>query len=201
MKGKFNPEWRWRRKKRGLPQVLSREEVNKLLSYPFSDTEFGLRDKAILELLYASGLRIAELASLDRDKIDFRERNFRVWGKGSKERLGTFGIPAKRALLDYLRVRKDKEKPLFLNRYKGRLSIRMMQRLVQFYGLKTINRKIHPHLLRHSFATHLLEGGASIFTVQELMGHSWIGSTQIYTHLSQDYLQKEYTKAHPRAQL
>ncbi len=196
---KFNPAKLVKYPRRGkkLPVVLSEEEITWLLEVPRGDDFFSLRDRAILELLYATGIRVSELVSLDIWDLDLRERFIKVKGKGGKERIVPFGRPAYRALSSYLRVRKNPQDPsLFQNKFGRRLSVRWVQRLVDKYIMKTsISKKVSPHKIRHSFATHLLKMGADIRTIQELLGHSSLATTQKYTHLDLETLRKEYDKA------
>lgn len=192
---------------RRLPSFLTPSQVSDLLQAVDVSSLQGLRDRAIVELLYASGIRVSELASLDMDSVNLGSREIRVWGKGSRERLVLMGKPAAMALELYLRegrpklLGKRKNDALFLNRFGGRVSERTVQttlsRLAQKAGLE---KAVHPHLLRHTFATHLLDGGADLRTVQELLGHVSLSSTQIYTHVTQTQARRVYLAAHPRAQ-
>jgi site-specific recombinase XerD len=187
-----------------LPRVLEAEQVAELVASPTNDDAFGLRDRAILELLYATGLRVAELVSLNADGVDLREGKFVVRGKGRKERLVLAGKPALDALRRYLTrgrpalvklsPRRGDAEPLFLNRDGGRLSARAVQTIVHQAGQAT-GVHAHPHLLRHSFATHLLDGGADLRVVQELLGHSSAETTQIYTHVTEARQRQVYTDA------
>ncbi len=192
---------------RRLPSFLTLEEIRRLLEAPDQSTPQGQRDRAWLELLYASGLRISELARLDMGQVNLDTREIRVWGKGSKERLVLMGKPAAEALGAYLsrgRPRLLGEKrshAVFLNRYGGRLTERRVQIMLEKYArLAGIGKRVHPHMLRHTFATHLLDGGADLRVVQELLGHANLASTQIYTHVTQSQARKVYLSAHPRAQ-
>ena len=179
--------------KRGkrLPKVLPPGTVEALLDAPDRDTPAGLRDRAMFELLYGAGLRISELVSLDAGEIDLDHGAAIVRGKGSKERVVLFGGPGVRAVKAYLDFGRPKlangaEAALFLNRFGGRLTARAVQMIVKKHALAAgIEADVHPHLLRHSFATHLLDGGAELRVVQELLGHSSPTTTQIYTHVSQ----------------
>ncbi len=190
-----------------LPTVLEVSEVERLLSSPDTSTPRGLRDRAILELLYATGLRVSEVASLRISDIDFAEKLVRVKGKGGKERIALLHDEALNWLERYL----TESRPLFLQRgkqvtdivfvsQKGTpLTVRQIHRLVDGYAKKVLGRRISPHALRHSFATHLLEGGADLRVIQELLGHSSLAATQIYTRLSRTHLKRVYEKAHPRS--
>ncbi|MEK7281293.1 MAG: tyrosine-type recombinase/integrase, partial [Chloroflexota bacterium] len=191
---------------RRLPSFLAQEDVERLLAAPDTATPTGRRDKAILELLYASGVRLSELTSLNLPQIDLENRELRVWGKGAKERIVLMGKPAAQALESYLSQARPqlasggKTEALFLNRYGQRLSRRSLQQLLKEYAIKAgVKGNVYPHLLRHTFATHLLDGGADLRVVQELLGHASLASTQIYTHVSQSRARQVYLNAHPRA--
>ena len=179
-----------------LPKVLDTAMLDALLAAPDSTTPAGLRDRAMLELLYGGGLRISELVGLDVNSIDLGDGSAIIHGKGSKERVALFGEPAMAALERYLDagraelgVHNPKSKiqnALFLNRFGNRLTARSVQSLIKRHALAAgISADVHPHLLRHSFATHLLDGGADLRIVQDLLGHSSANTTQIYTHVSQ----------------
>jgi len=198
---------RKRRSARHLPAVLSEEEIESLLDAPATTTALGRRDRALLELLYSAGTRASETVGLDIGDVDLRRGLARVFGKGGKERLAAVGTHAVRALEDYLAdperpgQRKARNAPLFLNARGGRLSTRSLERIVERYVLQAgIRRHATPHTLRHSFATHLLDRGADLRSVQELLGHAHLVTTQIYTHVSIERLREIYEKAHPRAQ-
>jgi integrase/recombinase XerC len=189
-----------------LPSFLTREEMEKLLGAPDLSTPLGQRDRALLELLYASGLRVSELASLTPEQIDLNSNEIRVWGKGSKERMVLMGEPAAAALKSYLKegrtklLGKKRSQALFLNRYGQRLPARSVQRLLEGHAKKAgIGKRVHPHMLRHTFATHMLDGGADLRVVQELLGHARLTSTQIYTHVTKGQARKVYLSAHPLA--
>ena len=193
-----------------LPSFLYLEEINKLIETPFGHTIFGIRDRAILELLYGTGMRVGELVNLDIRDIDLYEKTVRVFGKGSKERILPLGNPSIKAVQKYLTVRNifrknisiDKNNPnaLFLNRFGGRLSARSIRRfLIKYMKIAGLNKKISPHVLRHSFATHLLGGGADLRSVQELLGHESLSTTQIYTHITKERLKAIYKKSYPRS--
>ena len=190
-----------------LPSFLSIEEMNRLLEAPDLSTPQGRRDRALLELLYASGLRVSELVSLNLEQVNLETREIRVWGKGSKERMVLIGEPAARALTDYLNqgrlelLGKKVSSALLLNRYGKRLIERRVQRILEKYAnIINIGKRVYPHMLRHTFATHLLDGGADLRVVQELLGHASLSSTQIYTHVSKSQAKKVYLSAHPMAQ-
>jgi len=190
-----------------LPSFLTVEEMVRLLKAVDLSDPVGQRDRAILELLYAAGIRVSELANLDVGQVNLNTNEIRVWGKGSKERVVLIGEPAAQALTAYLNEGRlklmDKKKggALFVNRYGRRLTERSVQKMLQKYAvLAGIDKRIHPHLLRHTFATHLLDGGADLRVVQELRGHANLSSTQIYTHVSQSQARKVYLSAHPMAQ-
>jgi site-specific recombinase XerD len=177
---------------RRLPDILTSHDIDRMVAAADGREPPDLRDRAIMELLYAAGLRVSEIASLDLDAIDVRDRAVRVHGKGKKERVGIFGEPAAEALARYLRdarpalATQKQEEALFLNRFGGRLTVRSVQSLVRKYATKAgLPTAAHPHLLRHSFATHLLDGGADLRVVQELLGHESPNTTQIYTHVSE----------------
>ncbi len=192
-----------------LPMVLDEKEMLALLEAPEGDTAMALRDQAILETLYSTGMRVSELVQLDFLKIDFIGGICRVTGKGNKERLCPIGDKAMKSIRRYVASRKDepkkKESPaVFLNHAPNqagsRLSDRSVRRIVDKYIQKTCKREnISPHTLRHSFATHLLNKGADLRSVQELLGHENLSTTQIYTHVSTVRLRQAYDKAHPRA--
>jgi len=189
-----------------LPSFLTTEEIERLLKAPDLSKPVGQRDRALLELLYASGLRVSELVSLNLEQIDLDTREIRVWGKGAKERIVLMGRPAAESLSAYLTqgrtnlLGEKKNRALFLNRYGGRLTERMVQKILEDYTrLAGIGKKVHPHMLRHTFATHLLDGGADLRVVQELLGHANLSSTQIYTHVTKSQAKKIYLSAHPMA--
>lgn len=195
------------RKPRNLPHVLSTEDVRKLLEAPPATTPMGLRDRAILETLYSAGLRIGELVGLNDSDVDLAAEILRVRGKGRRERLAPLGSYAVRAIRRWLAVRKvhprlaaRPDRPLFVNRFGERLTTRSVARMLEKYLRQTgLDRRTTPHTLRHSFATHLLNAGADIRSVQELLGHKSLVTTQIYTHLTTSNLKAVYEKAHPRA--
>lgn len=196
----------------GVPKALSEDEVRALLSSPLGDDPIPVRDRAILELLYATGMRISELSSLSLSSIDERARLCRVVGKGNKERIVPVGSFALRALSAWLSAkgrprfvrektaRRDDKDALFLSTRGRRMGRQAVWRVVHAHGVRAgLSSKVTPHVLRHSFATHLLDHGADIRVVQELLGHASITTTQVYTKVSQDHLLRAYAKAHPRA--
>ncbi len=192
-----------------LPPSLSIDQIDKLLAVPDESSERGVRDRAIYELLYASGLRVSELVQLNIEDMSLSERLVKVRGKGKKERLVPFGEQARAALAAYMAMRgkllrrqKTSVDPgaVFLNLRGGRLTARSVERnLQQYVRSSNLSLEAHPHLLRHSFATHLLSAGADLRSIQELLGHANLSTTQKYTHVSIEELMKVYKKAHPRA--
>ena len=184
-----------------LPDFLTLEEVEKILNIPSEKNWQSLRDKAILELLYSTGIRVGELTSLKIGDIDFFQELIKVKGKGKKERIVPIGRYALKALIEYIERRPNKkEKNVFLNKYGKPLSERSVERIIDKFSKKAgIGKKITPHTFRHTFATHMLDRGADLRTVQELLGHERITTTQIYTHLTVEKLKEFYNKTHPRA--
>ena len=193
-----------------LPKHLSIEEAIKFIEAPNIETDLGKRDRAMLELMYATGVRVAELTKLNLGHIDFKNRLIRVTGKRRKERIIPFGEPAGEALKKYLDVRDGfldaapvssrEPEALFLNYQGTRITTRSVGRMVDKYIRECAGRyDISPHALRHSFATHLLDSGADLRDIQELLGHARLSSTQIYTHVSMEKLIQVYDKAHPKA--
>lgn len=179
--------------------LISSDELGRLLESSDSNDIKGLRDKAILELLFSTGLRLAELCSLSHDDIDFKKDEFTIRGKGDKLRLVFVSTRAKNALKDYLNKRTDMEEPLFINLKGGRLTPRSVERIVHYYAIKAgISKKVTPHIIRHCFATDLLGAGADIRSVQALLGHSNIATTQIYTHVTDRQLQDVHRAFHDK---
>jgi integrase/recombinase XerC len=198
------------RVERKLPNHLTIQEMIRFIEAPDIDTVLGKRDRAMLELLYASGVRVSELVGLNLSDIDFPNQTLRVKGKGRKERIVPFGEHAKQAIEGYLAVRGellveadiDRVDPLavFINYQGTRITTRSVGRMVDKYVLRCSNlHHISPHSLRHSFATHLLDAGADLRTIQELLGHARLSSTQVYTHVSMEKLIEVYDRAHPKA--
>lgn len=192
-----------------LPDVLSIQQMDALLAQPFEEGAKGKRDQAILEVLYGCGLRVSELVGLNLADIFFDEGFMRIVGKGEKERIVPISGAAQRCLVGYLeKARLELSKPyakptsaVFLNARGGRLSRQSVHKLVVNAGLFLGIENLHPHTLRHSFATHLLEGGADLRVIQEILGHSDISTTQIYTHVDRSHIRAEYLSAHPRSQI
>jgi len=195
------------RQDRKLPRFLYSQDIEELLNIPDTSSIKGIRDKAILETLYATGLRVSELVGLDLDSIDLSEQLIRVTGKGNKERIVPLGKKSKEALINYIKnsrrylLRKNQQasQALFLNRFGQRISARSIRNIINYWVKEiAINQKISPHTLRHSFATHLLDNGADLRSVQELLGHVKLSTTQIYTHVTRERVKKIYDKTHPR---
>lgn len=189
-----------------LPRYLSTDEVKNLLSAPDIGDSQGLRDRAMLELLYAAGMRVSELVNLNLSDIDSGRAQIKVLGKGNKERMVLVGRPAMRAVMTYIRegrpklIGKKTSNAIFLNRFGSRLTVRSVQMGLAKYAMKAgIKGEVTPHVLRHTFATHLLDGGADLRAVQELLGHESLSTTQIYTHVSQARAREVYLNTHPGA--
>ena len=194
------------RQEKKLPRFLAKEQAQALVESPQAEARFGLRDRAILETLYSAGLRVAELAGLDLDDLDLGEGMATVRGKGRRERLALLGPQAVAALVQWLAARPALNprgtgaEAVFLNKLGTRLTTRSVGRLLEKHVARTgTEPSTSPHTLRHTFATHLLDAGADIRGVQELLGHKSLGTTQIYTHVSQQRLRESYDRAHPRA--
>lgn len=200
------------RQAKRLPKAITIDQVEKLLSAPNDADVLGRRDRAMLETLYSTGLRVSELVGLNFADLDVQGEALHVRGKGKKERIVPLGSHALRAIsryVDMLRgdarfaqvVIADRQKPLFVNKHGGRLSSRSVRRKLDKYLKQAgLDPTISPHTLRHTFATHLLDNGADLRSVQELLGHQSLSTTQVYTHLTSQRMQEAYTKAHPRAQ-
>lgn len=190
-----------------LPDVLSVDQVAKLLDGMPMGTPREIRDATMLEVLYGCGLRVSELVGLDLDRINFEEGALRVLGKGAKERLVPFSGMAAQRMQTYLADARphltcSKAQPtpaVFLNARGGRISRQSVHAVVEKAGLSIGIKNLHPHTLRHSFATHMLEGGADLRAIQEMLGHSDIATTQIYTHVQMSHIREEYFAAHPRS--
>lgn len=189
-----------------LPRVLTIKEIELLLKQPDAVSSAGQRDRAMLELLYATGIRVSELVSLNLNDVNLEMGYVRCFGKGSKERIVPLGSLAQRSVGEYLGrgradlVNDDQEQALFVNHHGRRLTRQGFWKIVKKYGADAkIEKDITPHTLRHSFATHLLENGADLRSVQEMLGHADISTTQIYTHITKGRLKEVYAKAHPRA--
>jgi integrase/recombinase XerC len=196
--------------RRQLPTFLSVDLAKQVVEAP-DESAVGLRDRAVLELLYGSGLRVGELVRLNREDVDLANATGRVLGKGGKERIVPLGRPCVAAIEAYLRVRgalvhpktgAEDPRALFLARGGARLGVRRVQKLVARFGALGAGRAdLHPHALRHTCATHLLDGGADLRAIQELLGHASLSTTQRYTHVSMEHLMKVYDAAHPLARL
>lgn len=188
-----------------LPDVISREQAAALLDQPFPRTASGQRDRAMLEVLYGCGLRVSELCGLDQRDVVLEDEVLRVFGKGSKERVVPVMGTAAATLASYLGewrsglVGRTSVPAVFLNAHGGRISRQSVHSIVERYGRVVGIEGLHPHTLRHSFATHLLEGGADLRIVQELLGHADISTTQLYTHVDRTHVRMAYLCAHPRA--
>lgn len=186
-----------------LPDTLSVDEIEQLLSGMSEDT-LGLRDQAIIELIYSAGMRLSELVSLDVTEVTRGLDMVSVTGKGRKQRLVPVGRKARQAISAWLQVRKEIAKPeepgLFVSQRGTRISARNIQARLEYWARRSgLNRKLHPHMLRHSFASHILESSGDLRAVQELLGHANISTTQVYTHLDFQHLAQVYDRAHPRA--
>lgn len=204
-----------------LPRVLTKDDANALMEFPEGDRVLDLRNRAILETLYSTGARVSEVVGLDRDDVDLPEGLVRLRGKGRKERIVPIGSVAMEALKEYLHANQssvlpstklgalslskgspqhwEAPVPVFQNRRGGRLTARSVERMVEKYSRRLPGGRISPHALRHSFATHLLDEGADLRAIQELLGHVSLATTQKYTHLATDHLLEVYDRAHPRA--
>lgn len=194
------------RPERKLPHFLTTQEIGRLLQAPPKDDSMALRDRAIFEVLYSAGLRVSELVGINDSDLDLEDGYVRVAGKGKRERLAPLGSFAIKAIQRWKRQREvqgqPKDKPLFVNKFGKRITTRSIGRMIEKYiKLTGLDKRTSPHTLRHSFATHLLDAGADIRSVQELLGHKSLVTTQIYTHVSTAGLKNIYEKAHPRAKL
>jgi integrase/recombinase XerD len=194
-------------KSRKLPHVLSHSEVNKLLESTSGSDPIALRDRALLEVMYGCGLRASEAIGLDVGDVDLTHDYVRPHGKGSKERIVPLGREAARSIERYLRsgrpelVRSEPQRKLFVNFRGGALSRQGLYKIIQRHAKQVgLDGKMSPHTLRHTFATHLLSGGCDLRSVQEMLGHADVATTQLYTHLSRERIKEVYFKAHPRAQ-
>ena len=186
-----------------LPDALSPDEATRLVGID-GDSPLAIRDRAMLELFYSSGLRLSELAGLTIDRVDWTSGEVRVWGKGAKERIVPVGEPAMRALERWREARSGLAAPgsnaLFVSQQGAQISVRSIQMRMKAWAIKQgLPRHVHPHMLRHSFASHVLQSSGDLRAVQEMLGHASIASTQVYTHLDFQYLSKVYDAAHPRA--
>ena len=187
-----------------LPSFINKSLIDVLMNSPSLDTLIGVRDRAVLELFYSTGMRLSELVNINISDFNLNKKLLRVIGKGKKERMIPYGRAAESAIENYLKMRNISFKPvfaktpLFVNSKEKRISTRTIQRRMNNYiKLVADGKRVGPHLLRHTFATHLLDNGADITAVKDLLGHSSLSSTQIYTHVSIEKLKKDYTQAHP----
>jgi integrase/recombinase XerD len=191
---------------KNLPVVLTVEEINSIINLAETNTKLGLRDKALLELLYACGTRVTEIINLKISDLFFKEEIIRVFGKGSKERIVPIGSSAIHWVEEYLlksrpllEKKMKSENIVFLNNRGMKLSRMGVWKIINRYTIESgVKREVHPHTFRHSFATHLLEGGADLRAVQEMLGHADISTTQIYTHIDRDYIKQVHKEFHPR---
>ena len=190
--------------KKSIPEVLSEQEVKEIFDNIDETDFYGSRNKAIIELFYSTGVRLSELVKIDKNAIDFDKKEIKIKGKGNKERIVLMGEKAHQSIKNYLRIRKDEfgstHPALFISNRNKRLSTSMVQVIVK-EALSKVSEKRHlsPHILRHSFATHLIDNGAEITAVKELLGHESLSTTQIYTHVKLDRMKKLYNTAHPHA--
>ncbi len=194
--------------RRNVPEVLSADEVSRLLESPSADTPEGLRDRAMLELMYSSGLRVSELCGLKESDIDASERIIRITGKGAKTRLVPVGEYALSAIADYKAVRRSilgdfrDADELFVTKRGGKMSRKTFWFNIKKYARSVgIEKNVKPHILRHSFATHLLRNGANLMSIREMLGHSDLATTQIYTALMTDEIYSQHAKKHPRSKM
>lgn len=183
-----------------LPKFLNYDDLEKILSIPDTTTFLGKRNALILELLYSTGVRVSELVNIKLNDIDLSEEKILILGKGNKERYVLFGRKAKEKILDYLKEKMDDSPYLIVNRYGNKISDRGIRKILDSIILEaSLSYKISPHTLRHTFATHMLDSGADIEIVRELLGHESLSTTQIYTHVTSESLKMVYSETHPRA--
>ena len=183
-----------------LPKFLNYDDLEKILSIPDTTTFLGKRNALILELLYSTGVRVSELVNIKLNDIDLSEEKILILGKGNKERYVLFGGKAKEKMLDYLKEKNDDSPYLIVNRYGNKISDRGIRKILDSIILEaSLSYKISPHTLRHTFATHMLDSGADIEIVRELLGHESLSTTQIYTHVTSESLKRVYSETHPRA--
>lgn len=183
-----------------LPKFLNYDDLEKILSIPDTTTFLGKRNALILELLYSTGVRVSELVNIKLNDIDLSEEKILILGKGNKERYVLFGRKAKEKILDYLKEKMDDSPYLIVNRYGNKISDRGIRKILDSIILEaSLSYKISPHTLRHTFATHMLDSGADIEIVRELLGHESLSTTQIYTHVTSESLKRVYSETHPRA--
>lgn len=183
-----------------LPKFLNYDDLEKILSIPDTTTFLGKRNALILELLYSTGVRVSELVNIKLNDIDLSEEKILILGKGNKERYVLFGSKAKEKMLDYLKEKTDDSPYLIVNRYGNKITDRGIRKILDSIILEaSLSYKISPHTLRHTFATHMLDSGADIEIVKELLGHESLSTTQIYTHVTSESLKRVYSETHPRA--
>lgn len=192
-----------------LPKVLTKEDANALMEFPAGDTTLSIRDRAILETLYSTGARVGELVGMEWDDLDLQEGLARLRGKGRKERIVPVGQVAIEAIQEYREASCESagtkrgcgksRDPVFRNSRGGRLTARSVERIVAKHSSRLVGGRVSPHTLRHSFATHLLDEGADLRAIQEMLGHASLGTTQKYTHVATDHLLEVYDRSHPRA--
>ncbi len=183
-----------------LPKFLNYDDLEKILSIPDTTTFLGKRNALILELLYSTGVRVSELVNIKLNDIDLSEEKILILGKGNKERYVLFGSKAKEKMLDYLKEKTDDSPYLIVNRYGNKITDRGIRKILDSIILDaSLSYKISPHTLRHTFATHMLDSGADIEIVKELLGHESLSTTQIYTHVTSESLKRVYSETHPRA--
>ena len=183
-----------------LPNYLNYDDLEKLLSYPDIKTKYGLRDALILEMLYSSGIRVSEFANMKIKDIDFHDRKILILGKGNKERYVYYGLKCEKLLKEYLKLEHKNSEYLLIGKTKDKLNEREIRKVVTDTAKKAgIKVHVSPHTLRHTYATHMLNEGADLKSVGDLLGHESLSTTQIYTHVSNERLRQVYLKAHPRA--
>jgi integrase/recombinase XerC len=185
-----------------LPRVLTKDDANALMEFPEGDDLSARRDRAILETLYSTGARVSELVGMNVDDLNRSDGLVRLRGKGRKERIVPIGTVALEALREYdelLSRHEERAQPVFFNHRGGRLTARSVERIVEKHSRRLSGGSVSPHALRHSFATHLLDEGADLRAIQEMLGHASLATTQKYTHLATDHLLEVYDRAHPRA--
>jgi len=188
------------KKEKKLPNFLNYNDLEKLLNTPDKDTEEGIRDSLILEMLYSTGIRVSELVNIEIKNINFEEHKILVLGKGNKERYVYYGTKCQKILDDYLKIRKANTNYLLVNKHGNKLNERTVRKIIEETTKKArLNVHVTPHVLRHTYATHMLNEGADLKSVGDLLGHENLSTTQIYTHVSNERLRNVYLNSHPRA--